>query len=251
MPVYTSLRQFKRKTRNRQKWLYGYSVDSNAMCYLEGSGALMDGEVPDDLLTLGVDFNQSDTIPTEGATATYNAYPIVTNMSMNSSMGNTINFSYTFLANILESFSYAYEDKITEPLSPPIDFGTTRYYCHGDGEPEQFTWSVSTSVVNSGCVSGEASSKVGEVRVTSLNASLTQFYEGDLPLNGDDPTFNTSALFLPPPCGALLQATDFSVSESGTEYTTDNTTGRNFVSAECDGIPEIPTYWIEYPVIDS
>ena len=247
MPVYTSLRQYKKKTRNRQKWLYGYSVDSNAMCYLEGSGAFLDGELPVDLLKLGVDFNQSDTISLLGDTATYNAYPIITSMSANASMGNTINFSYSIFGKILESFAYGFEDKITEPSEPPIDFGTTRYYCPGDGEPEQFTWNVSTSVVNSGCVSGEAGSKVGAVRVSSLNASLTQFYEG----SSGDATINSSALFLPPPCGTLLQAADFTVSETGTEYTTDNTSGRDFVSAECDGIPEIPTYWIEYPVIES
>lgn len=283
MPVYTSLRQFKRKTRNRQKWLYGYSVDSNAMSYLEGSGSMMDGEDPNDLLTLGVDFRESDTIPTEGATAAYNAYPIITNMSMNASMGNTINFSYSYLCSIMDSFSYAAEDKIIEPSegSGPVNFGTTRYYCQAKGEPEQFTWNVSTSVVNSGCIAptqveGESGNRA-KVRVTSFNASLTQYFEGDLPDTSESSEstvntytaedgstaraqFCTGAIFLPALTGVgtggddgkpLLAVWDFSVSETGTEYTTDNTAGRNFVTAECDGIPEIPTYWIEYPVIES
>ena len=252
MPVFTSLRESKRRTRNRQRWLYGYSVDANAMTYLEGSGSLMEGEVPSDLLASGIDFDQADNMATGGTAPSYNSAPLITSMSLNGSMGNTLSFNFSYLMKIMESYSDANDDNISEPSTPPLDYGTTRYYCQGAGEPEQFSWSVNTNVVNSGCiVLNEAETgNVAKVKINSLNANLTQYYEGALPTSGEDVTFNSDALFLPPAC-TLLAASDFSVSESGTEYTTEHTDGWNFVTAECDGIPEIPTDWIEFPIIAS
>jgi hypothetical protein len=267
MPVFTSLKESKRKTRNRQRFLYGYSVDSNAMLYLDGSGSLLDTEVPNDIVKAAIDFNEADNYNATADSGVYNDAPLITNMSMNGSMGNMITFNFSFLVKIIETYSTTSvpADLITEPSAPPIDYGTTRYYCQGANEPEQFSWNVSTSVVNSGCIDGAAA----KVKVNSFNASFTQYFTSAYPTGSNTYTdsdgvtsvevdYCTSELFLPPYTGvgtggddsqALLGLWDFSVSEKGTEYNADHSDGWLFISAECDGIPEIPTDWVDFPVI--
>jgi hypothetical protein len=268
MPVFTSLKESKRKTRNRQRFLYGYSTDSNAMLYLDGSGSLLDTEVPNDIVKAAIDFNQADNYSTTADSGIYNGAPLITNMSMNGSMGNMITFNFSFLVKIIEAYitTSVPSDLIVEPITPPIDYGTTRYFCQGDGEPEQFSWNISTSVVNSGCV--DSGTSTAKVKVNSFNAAFTQYFTSAFPIGNTytaedgvtsvDVDYCTSELFLPPYVGdgtggddskPLLALWDFSVSEKGTEYNTDHSDGWKFIAAECDGIPEIPTDWVDFPVI--
>lgn len=276
MPVFSTLKTSKRKTRNRQRYLYGYTTDSNAMSYLEGSGSLETSETPADVLISAIDFStnsgtseDADIATTTGAS--YNSAPLVTNISMNGSMGNTLNFDFSVLVEILEEYSVTPTTTVTEPGAGTIyDYGTTRYYCQGDNEPVEFNWNVSTNVTNSGCVDSVA--ETCKVKVDSFNASFTQYFEDAFPTGDNtysDATdsgatvtvdYCTNALFLPPNVGvgtggddsnALIGLWDFSVSESGTEYTPDNSTGRKFITAECDGIPEIPTDWLDFPAVAS
>jgi len=277
MPVFTSLKESKRKTRNRQRFLYGYSVDSNAMLYLDGSGSLLDTEVPNDIVKAAIDFNQTDNYADGADLGIYNGAPLITNMSMNGSMGNMITFNFSFLIKIIETYSTTSvpADLIVEPDTHPIDYGTTRYYCQGANEPEQFSWNVSTSVINSGCIVTQDDGKGGEetvakVKTNSFNASFTQYFTSAYPTENNTYTdatnsdaevtvdYCTSELFLPPYVGdgtggndekPLLGLWDFSVSEKGTEYNADHSDGWLFISAECDGIPEIPTDWVDFPVI--
>lgn len=272
MPVFTSLKESKRKTRNRQKYLYGYSSDENAMIYLDASGVLMGTEVPNDIVKAAIDFNQSSNYATDAELGSYNDAPLITNLSMNGSMGNQISFNISFLVKIMEDYATGAipEGLIVEPTLGGINYGATRYYCQGANEPEQFSWTVSTNLVNSGCISGEDGSKTAKVKVNSFTSSLTQYFTSAYPTEnntytgetGDTVTvdFCTSALFIPALVGVgtggsdskpLVALWDYEVSEKGTEYNQDHSDGWLFITAECEGVPEIPGDWIEFPVVES
>lgn len=270
MPVFSDLRTTKRKARNRQRYIYGYTTEATAANHLEGSGVMETGDVNTDLTVSEIDFDGS---PKTTSSASYTGAPLLTNLSLNGAMGSTLNFDFSVLIEVLEDFDNGTPTTtIIEPADMATyetDYGTTRYYCQGDNEPVEFNWNVSLSYTNSGCIYEDVS-KTAKVRIDSLNATITQYFEDAFP-TGDNTYIDatdsgatvtvdycTNSLFLPPEVGVgtggddsnpLLGLWDFDVSEKGTEYTPDNATGRKFITLNCDGIPEYPGDWLDFPVI--